>query len=430
MSRATLALLVLTTLISATAAQERPKAQDDRAPAARQFSPVGTLLAREAAAKSWSLPALYDPVQRWDEFVALPGARAILELKEGDVRLSLLGNLPMGNLPEASAPGMLESVVRLHADKDFDLDLTLDRGRIVVESRAEKGAVRVRCRFRGNVVNIELEPKTMIALERVSFWPPGVPFLKNAPKDHEPASEVTFLALKGISTVTFEGEQHAIPAPVMYQWSVGSGVSGPFPLKKLPAWLTPGADKAARTVALHAAVEKVRLEIAERKELRTFKDVVNDKDQLVRAVAVLSAGSIDEIGLMLEALGDGKHAEARQAAALGLRHWIAREPGYDQRLYDLLRHNKYSAGEAETVLQLLHSFGDRDLARPETYQTLIDYLGNPKIAVRELGHAQLVRLVPSGRDIPFNAGGAPKALERAQAAWRKLIPRGQLPQRD
>ena len=39
----------------------------------------------------------------------------------------------------------------------------------------------------------------------------------------------------------------------------------------------------------------------------------------------------------------------------------------------------------------------------------------------------LVRLVPEGKAIPFDAGAAPEERARAVARWRALIPEGRLP---
>ena len=42
-----------------------------------------------------------------------------------------------------------------------------------------------------------------------------------------------------------------------------------------------------------------------------------------------------------------------------IRHWIGREPGQDQKLYQaLLEKRKLTPAQAETILQLLHNFSD------------------------------------------------------------------------
>jgi hypothetical protein len=194
--------------------------------------------------------------------------------------------------------------------------------------------------------------------------------------------------------------------------------------------LTPGKDKSERAAAIHKAVEKLRKRLAEKKELTSLRELLAEKDALARAVAVLSAGAADEIGPVIVALGNGEHAPAREAAVVQLRHWTAREPDHDAKLYKLLLAEKYTANEAEIVMQLLHSYGERELRRPETYETLIDYLAGPKLAIRELGHWHLVRLVPRGKEIAFNAAADSAQLAKVQAAWRKLIPPGELPKRD
>jgi hypothetical protein len=78
-------------------------------------------------------------------------------------------------------------------------------------------------------------------------------------------------------------------------------------------------------------------------------------------------------------------------------------------------------------VQLLHSYGDKELARPETYETLIDYLAHEKLAVRNLAYWHLYRLVPDGRKIGYDAMAAKEARDRAIEQWRKLVPPGKLP---
>jgi hypothetical protein len=79
-------------------------------------------------------------------------------------------------------------------------------------------------------------------------------------------------------------------------------------------------------------------------------------------------------------------------------------------------------------MQLLFGFSPADLRRPETYEVLIDYLGHEKPGIRNLAAWHLVRLVPQGKSIPFKPDGTPAEAAKAQAAWKKLIPAGELPQ--
>jgi hypothetical protein len=78
-------------------------------------------------------------------------------------------------------------------------------------------------------------------------------------------------------------------------------------------------------------------------------------------------------------------------------------------------------------MELLHSFGEDDLARPEVYQTLIDYLEHDRLAVRGLAYWHLIRLVPEGKAFGYAPLEAKEKREGAIAKWRKLIPEGKMP---
>ncbi len=106
-------------------------------------------------------------------------------------------------------------------------------------------------------------------------------------------------------------------------------------------------------------------------------------------------------------------------------------PGQDQKLYrGLIEKRGYKPAEAASVLQLLHSFDDDELAHPELYEVLINYLGNDKLALRGLAHWHLIRLVPAGKKIAYDPHAAKEQRDRAIQEWRKLIPSGKLPPAD
>jgi len=94
----------------------------------------------------------------------------------------------------------------------------------------------------------------------------------------------------------------------------------------------------------------------------------------------------------------------------------------------LVDHSRLSAAQAETVLQLLHSPFAAD--QPETYEALIAYLGHSQLAVRELARWHLYRLAPAGRDIKYDAAADEAERTKAVEAWKKFIPRGELPPRE
>src|SRR5260370_31943135 len=91
-----------------------------------------------------------------------------------------------------------------------------------------------------------------------------------------------------------------------------------------------------------------------------------------------------------------KVASERVAAVSDLRQFIGRGDQTDLILYKFLIKNKnYPEIQAVILVGLLHSFGETDLIRPETYDTLIGYIRNERLPIRELALLPFIRRVPS-----------------------------------
>jgi hypothetical protein len=136
-------------------------------------------------------------------------------------------------------------------------------------------------------------------------------------------------------------------------------------------------------------------------------------------------GDGDRLWLMTDALAQW----FLQQHEVGQRPWetldavlTAGEP------FDQLK-KRFTKTEAENILRLLHSFPAAELSRPETFETLIDYLTSNNLVVRELAAGHLYHLVPAVRPAlqNYNAMAAPEARQQVQEACRKIIPKGKLP---
>jgi hypothetical protein len=139
-------------------------------------------------------------------------------------------------------------------------------------------------------------------------------------------------------------------------------------------------------------------------------------------------GALDQLPHLGKALRETKHLDVWENGVVALRHWIGRGPGQDQILYKgLMEKANYTPHNAEAVLQLLHSFGDPDLARPETYQALIDFLDHDLLAIRGLAYWHLYRLVPAGRELGYNPLAAKPQRDEAAKKWQQLVPPGTVP---
>jgi hypothetical protein len=154
---------------SARAAAQKSDAPERRVVVGTCVTPAGSLLQRQDAGKGWKALKEQDPVSSGDLLVALPGAA--IDAKNGGVRLSLLADLA-----QISPYPVLESAVVLHDNDAVDLAFTLDRGRVDVTNRKDKGPAQVQVRVRNETWELSLlYPGTRVALELYGRWPRGVP---------------------------------------------------------------------------------------------------------------------------------------------------------------------------------------------------------------------------------------------------------------
>jgi hypothetical protein len=427
------AALPLVLLLPAAAADK----DEPRAVVGKSLAPAGTLLRRAAPDKPWEVVEPQGDVSSRDLLLSLPLSQASIESMGGAVQL-----LFWGNLPQISAFPILESAVVLHEPKGTDMDLSPQRGRVVLSNHKDKGPATVHVRLPDGAWDLTLaEPGTEVALEMFGRWPRGVPFQTDSKSKEAPTVEVVLLVLKGNVGLKTEQAQHALTAPAgpaLFHWdSAGGNDNGPQRLADLPAWTsrklpeTPEAKAAAAVVADIPKLLQDKGPEAALAELAKQADAESDplKAGSLRRGAVYGSAALDNLGPVTDGLGD-KHADVRDAAVQALRAWIGRGPGQDQLLYDYLeKERKLSKVHAQIVLELLHSFGDADLQRSVTYEALIGYLRHSQPAVRELAAWQLYRLVPAGKDIPYDASAGKEELEKAYRAWKQLVPSGQLPRR-
>jgi hypothetical protein len=391
--------------------------------AAKLRSPIGTVLQRNAD-KTWLTPILYDGVAADKPLLTLPGARGILDIAEGDIRFTLAGNLP-----DFSRTPVLESVVTLHKPAaGLDLDFTLNRGRVLIENHKDTGAVKARARIQGKNLDFELaDKKTIVALELFSHWPAGAPFSKKPTAEQKPIGELIFLVVQGQGVLEKNGQKETLQGPALYRFDSRRGVEGPVTLKQAPDWVNPAEQQPLRIQRLQAAVEKLRHAVPDQGVLAAVAKAQQSKEIPLRVVAAYAGVALDMPAGGIAALNDAKAKEVRAAGAAALRHFIGRGNSQDMKLYETLVADKFKSGQASIVMELLHGLNPEARQRPETYDVLISYLQSDQLAIRQLAGATLAELVPQGSTIMYDAAGSAADRASAQAAWRKLIPQGQVP---
>lgn len=425
---ARLACLIAAALAVSAAAAGQPAG---RAAVAVSNSPAATFSARPAVGSFRILP---------DKAELLPGELVVslpngtLTSKNGAVRVKSLGDFD-----SRSPLPILETAFSLAEpkDKDADLDLTLDRGRVDVTNLKTEGAAAVRVRFWDQNWKIVLDaPGTRVALELCGRWQSGTRFRLLPPRANpatapRPVATLVLLVLGGSASADVGGVTVAMkapPGPAELRWNSIEGVSPqPQKLDQLPDWADPSvglSDEGKKVAAACEAFRSART-ADPAKATDTF---LASGNPAARRVALVMLGAQDELEKLGKSLIAARTLDEWDFGVTVLRHWLGRAPGNDQRFYDFLTTVRgYSDAETRIILQLLFGFTPQDLAAPETYEVLIDYLLHEKPAVRNLAAWHLVRLVPQGKSIAFNPAGTLDDARGCHAQWKKLVPDGKVP---
>jgi hypothetical protein len=398
-------------------------ADDKQAGGAHIASPRGLTFSRAADGGQWQATDTGSAVASGTIVIGLRGAA--IDSANGAVRLSF-----HPDLGHKTPFPIIETAVIMKEPGDVDMDAVLDRGRIEVTNTKSEGSARVRLHVRDVPVQLDLSaPGATAALELYSRWPRGVPF--NSDSKDAPAWECILIVLKGQVQVQTQDQTFAMqapPGPALIEWdSAERGAIRPRYLEKAPDWAADDTSSAEAQKRLQVLQHLQQL-ASEKSVDETIDTLLHSSDPLERRAAVYAMAAMDDIPRLAHALSHAEHADVWDAGVTALRHWIGRGPGQDQKLYQrLIDQGHFSKVDAETVLQLLHSYGDEDLSRPETYEVLIDYLKSDRLAIRGLAYWHLVRVVPSGASIGYNPLDPKEKRDLAAAKWRELIPAGKLP---
>lgn len=360
-------------------------------------------------------------VQGGEPLMALPGFRAEIDLDK-QMRLSLVGTLPsqIENL-------FYECVVVLHENPDFDVDLTLDRGRIVLFNRPA-GDGKVRLRFLDQVWDLRLkQPEVRVGFElhgRVQRGSgPWIPHYK-----------VALLVDGGEVELVRETQVEKLASGQVFLWdqpSVGREPGLIVEFKDTPFWLKDFRANYPNEVrnALTAFVDRLQRklpQIADEKSpwvVITCEESLQESANWPRWIGLFSLGALDQLRLVVRALEETERHDMRFVALDVLRAWVGRKPDQHLPLRAALEQRSYSPQDADLFLQYLRGY---DQVTPEIVRQLVDSLDHDRLIIRELALINLNLIVPPDRlqefrNLPIQP---PEMRRRAIETLRnRLLPR-------
>jgi len=410
---------------------------------------ISILLQAQAERTDWRRVGVKKPeVYSARPLVSLPGCRSFLQTK-GGVRLTLWGYLP----ELWHFPPVLESLVELHYTEQslVDLDMTLHRGRIVLLNMRDDRPARVRIRFENptnpdanDFFDISMQEKgTEILFDRWNGFPDTEPFFRN-PKNAQrlgPVAQMGLMTLAGEAYLRFNDVSSRLesrPGPTVVFWSSDKGeLVGPARLDKVPETIStnpPLPEKAPDMLRARSEMLRARDQLGTDMSVKEVDVVLKEavtapKDEAKRILAVRCFGALDDLSSLIDALDQDNFRDVRFAAIQTMQAWIASSRDAEYRLYKLFE-NKYKLGQAANMMELLHMtwYSSQAQKDPTTYDTLIGYLDNDLMPIRELAAYHLYRLVQGQPVPPFNATWPREDRRRTQENWRRVIPPGKLPQ--
>jgi hypothetical protein len=186
-------------------------------------------------------------------------------------------------------------------------------------------------------------------------------------------------------------------------------------LEIMPKWMGPPSLTSQEQTYLRLFEKKFNLD--EAVEL-SVPEVASDSNPKISQMATECLGLIGAYGPLVDILHRSQHEEARKAAISGLRIWLPRQPENKERLKAELT-KRLPPDDAEAAYRLLWGY-DSDDARNKVISTqLVEWMGDPELAIRELAFYHVNRL--SGKDFDYRAGATMARLKNSLKRWQDHV---------
>ena len=306
-------------------------------------------------------------------------------------------------------------VQRLAATEGVDLSLKVERGRLLIERPATSVHARTISILIGNntIRTTFDQPQTELAIEAELPQPEGRVF------DDEPAPPLEGLAIT-------EGKLNLIPStgePVELNRATGwvsvAPETGELLLSsatEIPRWTNP--EEVFLTPARQLLIKAYEREF-QSDVLQSIIPVVSDRRAIIAEFAVKTMALIDHYLEIVPAL-ESDHEEARLAAIVALREWLAEDPQRMMVLRDEME-RIFRPEVVEQIANLLWGYSREDAQSTETSQLLVQLLANENLAIRELAHFHVTRL--SGRNYGYHSQAPIAERNAAIGRWVEFVKR-------
>lgn len=186
-------------------------------------------------------------------------------------------------------------------------------------------------------------------------------------------------------------------------------------LLAVPKWLSPSTPTA--TARQYARLFEKKFDLTEPVEL-SIPAVASDGNPEISRLATECLSLIEAYGPLVDVLQRSQHEEARKVAISGLRQWLPQGAENRDKLKEELA-QRFPPDESKAVYQLLWGYDQEDAHNRAVSLQLIDWMGHPQIAIRELAFYHVYRLTDKKFD--YRPNGTPLQMQSSLNRWRQHV---------
>lgn len=306
-------------------------------------------------------------------------------------------------------------ITRLPSVEGTDLSIRLERGQLLVKRPATSIHPRVIAITVGkNSWKFNLsETETELAIG-VSLPQPEGRIFDDAPI--EPSGGIAVTQGKLTLELPEEKSLELQRSSGWITWATRTGELLTDQPAAIPAWTNP--DAVLMTPARRQLSKAYEREFQE-DVLQSIAPVTADRRAIIAEFAVLTLALTDNYLEIVPAL-ISDHEEARMAAILSLREWLAEDPDRITPLREEME-RLFRSELVEQITTMLWGYSRLDAQSPETSQMLVELLGNEDLAIRELAHFHVTRL--TGRNYGYHSQAPIAERNAAISRWVEFVKR-------
>lgn len=224
-----------------------------------------------------------------------------------------------------------------------------------------------------------------------------------------------------LATMTEPGFQLSLSPADWPTVSTGEGLPKPSPVldTAMPEWLE-GEGRPLSSTLRRAKTRFERAFDAIGSAAESLAPAIDDANPEVSKYAVEAIALCGNPLLLVDALATAPHPEAREAAIVGLRKWIATHPLEEiQTTLPVALETRFPVDVAGDVYKMLWGFDAEDGADGRISAQLVDGLGHADEAVRHLAFFHIQRL--TGKTFDYLPNNPPAQRASSVRRWREYV---------